>query len=104
MILNQGAPPGRAVSAGDRQRRSAAEPLGGRGSSPGVFAEGQTAMDYKTILTHVRADAASGPRTELAMTVAGMFDATLYGVAAETWEPAIARPEYGLLRPAASRT
>ena len=61
-------------------------------------------MNYKTILTHVRADAASGPRTELAMTVAGMFDATLYGVAAETWEPAIARPEYGYARPAASRT
>ena len=52
-------------------------------------------MDYKTILTHVRADAASRARTELAMTLAQMFDATVYGVAAETWEPAIARPEFG---------
>jgi len=52
-------------------------------------------MEYKTILTHVRADAASRARTELAMTLAGMFDAAVYGVAAETWEPAIARPEYG---------
>jgi nucleotide-binding universal stress UspA family protein len=52
-------------------------------------------MDYKTVLTHVRADAASAARTELAINLAAMFGATVYGVAAETWEPAIARPEYG---------
>jgi nucleotide-binding universal stress UspA family protein len=52
-------------------------------------------MDYKTILTHARADAAFHARIELAMSLAQMFDATLYGVAAEMWEPAIARPEYG---------
>lgn len=52
-------------------------------------------MEYRTILTHARADAASDARTGLALSLAGMFDATVYGVAAETWEPAIARPEYG---------
>lgn len=51
-------------------------------------------VDYKTILMHARADAASRARFELAMKLAAMFDATVYGVAAETWEPAIARPEY----------
>jgi nucleotide-binding universal stress UspA family protein len=52
-------------------------------------------MDYKTILLHARADAASRARTELAMRVAEMFDATIYGVAAEIWVPALARPEFG---------
>lgn len=51
-------------------------------------------MDYKTLLMHARADPASRARFELATKLAAMFEATIYGVAAETWEPAIARPEY----------
>lgn len=52
-------------------------------------------MDYKTILTHAGADAASNARVELAMRIAEMFEATVYGVAALPWLPIVYGPEYG---------
>jgi nucleotide-binding universal stress UspA family protein len=52
-------------------------------------------MDYKTILTHAGTDVDSHARAELAMRIAAMFDATVYGVAAVTWRPIVSGPEYG---------
>jgi nucleotide-binding universal stress UspA family protein len=45
-------------------------------------------MSYKTILVHSQPDAASDPAINLALTVAGMFQAAILGVGAEAFEPA----------------
>jgi len=45
-------------------------------------------MSYKTILVQSQPDAACGPAINLALTVAGMFEAAILGVGAEAFEPA----------------
>jgi nucleotide-binding universal stress UspA family protein len=45
-------------------------------------------MSYKTILVQSQPDAASDPAMNLALTVAGMFEAAILGVGAEAFEPA----------------
>lgn len=54
-------------------------------------------MDYKTILVHADGDPAADGRMELAMSVARMFKAAVFGVAAETWYPVAVLPEYGFV-------
>jgi nucleotide-binding universal stress UspA family protein len=45
-------------------------------------------MSYKTILVQSQPDAACDPAINLALTVAGMFEAAILGVGAEAFEPA----------------
>lgn len=52
-------------------------------------------MDYKTILVHAQAEAAALPRLEAAVALGGRFGATVMGVAAETWYPVAAMPDFG---------
>lgn len=52
-------------------------------------------MSYKTILVHAQDDPATLERLQLAFCVAGLFDAAVYGVAAESWFPISTLPEYG---------
>lgn len=52
-------------------------------------------MAYKTILVHAEDDPAADSRLDVAFTLARMFGATAFGVAAETWYPIAALPEYG---------
>lgn len=56
-------------------------------------------MDYKTVLTFACSDAASRVRIELAIMVAEMFGATVYGVGGESWRSILAGPEYGYCPP-----
>ena len=52
-------------------------------------------MSYKTILVHAQDDPATEGRIRLALSVAGLFDAAVFGVAAESWFPISTLPEYG---------
>ena len=52
-------------------------------------------MSYKTILVHAQDDPATQERLQLAFCVAGLFDAAVFGVAAESWFPISTLPEYG---------
>lgn len=52
-------------------------------------------MSYKTILVHAQDDDATQGRSRLAVDVARLFDATVFGVGAESWFPIAALPEYG---------
>jgi nucleotide-binding universal stress UspA family protein len=52
-------------------------------------------MSYKTILVHAQDDPATEERIRLAVSVAGLFDAAVFGVAAESWFPISTLPEYG---------
>jgi len=52
-------------------------------------------MSYKTILVHAQDDPETEGRLRLAVSVAGLFDAAVFGVAAESWFPISTLPEYG---------
>lgn len=52
-------------------------------------------MTYKTILVHAQDDPATEGRIRLAVSVASLFDAAVFGVAAESWFPISTLPEYG---------
>jgi len=52
-------------------------------------------MSYRTILVHAQEDPATEGRIRLAVSVAGLFDAAVFGVAAESWFPISTLPEYG---------
>jgi nucleotide-binding universal stress UspA family protein len=52
-------------------------------------------MSYKTILVHAQDDPATEGRIRLALAVAGLFDAAVFGVGAESWFPISTLPEYG---------
>jgi nucleotide-binding universal stress UspA family protein len=52
-------------------------------------------MSYKTILVHAQDDEAAQGRMRLAMDVARLFEAVVFGVAAESWLPVTALPEFG---------
>jgi nucleotide-binding universal stress UspA family protein len=56
---------------------------------------GARLMTYKTILVHAQDDPATEARVRLAVSVAGLFDAAVFGVAAESWFPVSTLPEYG---------
>ncbi len=52
-------------------------------------------MSYRSIITHVEADPAAGPRVQLAAALANRFEASLIGVGAELFEPPSAAASMG---------
>jgi nucleotide-binding universal stress UspA family protein len=52
-------------------------------------------MSYKTILVHAQDDPAAHGRMRLALDLARLFEGTALGVAAESWLPVTALPEFG---------
>jgi nucleotide-binding universal stress UspA family protein len=54
-------------------------------------------MAYKTILVHAEDDPTADGRLDLALSVGRLFGATTLGVAAETWYPFAASPDYSFV-------